>query len=84
MYTTDLKRREVIGNVSANCYLLKHNTKVSLREQALWGALAGREHARRPRYGGSLWSLPIYSQNVIGYHPPLTNSEIKFIVASEI
>ena len=53
--TRPIKRREVIGSVSANCFLLKHNTKVwpfpevyagdsgELGRASSWGALAGIE-----------------------------------------
>ena len=70
---------------------------VSLGEQALWGhwgALSGRGQVclcSSPPESTLKGQVMVASRlsksvisHVIGYHPPLTHSEIKFIVASEI
>ena len=67
---------------------------VSLGEQALWGALSGRgqvclcssppESTLKGQVMVASRLLKSVISHVIGYHPPLTHSEIKFIVASEI
>ena len=67
---------------------------VRLREQALCGALSGRGQVclcSSPPESLLVGHVMVASHllksvisHIIGYHPPLTDSEIKFIFASEI